>query len=765
MKEIFIKYNPYKVETEITIDGQPVKKNSALNVGEQRLQEWVEELPEILVEECNVKEFHIKFYGTILDYEDVMTVANMAKNNGITISVEHIPAKEVADKEKAIDEIFAEIQDGPFDELKQKDVLRAFEIAKSSEFPVSVVATMSAGKSTLINALLNQRLMPAKQEACTATITEIKDNDEEIFSATVYDKDNQLIETHPHLSLDIMNGLNSNPNVSKIVAEGNIPFVNSDDVSLVLVDTPGPNNSRDPEHKATTYRMLSESSKTLVLYIMNATQLAVNDDYALLSHVAESMKVGGKQSKDRFIFVVNKLDDFKEGEDSVVSAIEKVRRYLEDKGIENPNIYPASALTALDIRTTLKDIDLANLDWSRLNSDAKLLGIIAKVKTVNANEELHLEKYAPLTPSGRGEIYKIRIAAEQNHDEKLTALVHTGIIPIEAAIRMYVAKYAKTAKIKNIVDTFSKKLESARSFENTKQEIANNQSQKNEILKQIEMINQKLKNGEEAKKFRQMIDSLNYDSEIKAISDAVVKEAQSEVSKQLVSCNRRLTIPEAKSLYEVFNMFADDLHSKVQVKLEKIITDELQKNARNLLELYKTKINELASEVNICSINIKPFELLGGDIATISSASFVEGLVKEEEIEIVPGKWVPNPNRKWYKPWTWFKDKEIWKPAETETRQYIEGTDLAKRFFAPVQKALIENNKSAVQYAKDQTLFIKKEFHKKFDELDVVLQKKLDELKLYAIDVENTDVLIKKTQEKLAWLEKIQVKIESILEV
>ena len=176
-------------------------------------------------------------------------------------------------------------------------MVKAFDVARSSEFPVSVVATMSAGKSTLINALLNQRLMPAKQEACTATITEIKDTDEEVFRATVYDKNGELIEAHPELTLEIMNTLNSNPAVSKIVAEGNIPFVKSEDVSLVLVDTPGPNNSRDPEHKAATYRMLNESSKTLVLYIMNATQLAVNDDYALLSHVADSMKVGGKHQK------------------------------------------------------------------------------------------------------------------------------------------------------------------------------------------------------------------------------------------------------------------------------------------------------------------------------------------------------------------------------------------------------------------------------------------------------------------------------------
>lgn len=69
------------------------------------------------------------------------------------------------------------------------------------------------------------------------------------------------------------------------------------------------------------------------------------------------MKVGGKQSRDRFIFVVNKLDDFKKGEDSVKAALDKVSDYLRDNGIENANIYPASALTALNIRTILAESD------------------------------------------------------------------------------------------------------------------------------------------------------------------------------------------------------------------------------------------------------------------------------------------------------------------------------------------------------------------------------------------------------------------------
>lgn len=158
MREIFIKYNPYRLETSITIDGVAPKQNSRLNFGDRRLQEWIEELPEILFEECSSRDFKITFHGTVLDYEDVESMAREAKKNGLNIELEHIPAKEVSDKEVAIDEIFDEIQAGPFDELKQPDVVKAFNMAKSSDFEVNVVATMSAGKSTLINALLRQNL-------------------------------------------------------------------------------------------------------------------------------------------------------------------------------------------------------------------------------------------------------------------------------------------------------------------------------------------------------------------------------------------------------------------------------------------------------------------------------------------------------------------------------------------------------------------------------------------------------------------------------
>lgn len=754
MREIFIKYNPYRLETTISIDGVAPKQNSRLNFADRRLQEWIEELPEILFEECSSRDFKIIFHGTILDYEDIEGMAREAKKNGMKIELEHIPAKEVSDKEAAISEIFDEIQAGPFDELKQPDVIKAFNMAKSSDFEVNVVATMSAGKSTLINALLRQKLMPAKQEACTATITEIKDKDDSIFMAKVYDVNGNLIQTHPELTFDIMDSLNSNPEVSKIRVEGNIPFVSSDDVALVLVDTPGPNNSRDPEHKAATYRMLSESSKTVVLYILNATQLAVNDDYNLLSHVADSMRVGGKQSRDRFIFVVNKLDDFKKGEDSIEAAITKVRDYLRDNGIENANIYPASALTALNIRTILAESDD--------DDDDEVYEAKGKVRKFNRNPEMHFENLAPLTPSIRGQIESRLSEARNNGNTYEEALIHCGIVPIEMAIKMYVQKYAKTAKIKNIVDTFSKRLESAKSFETTKQEITENQDKQREILANIEIIKRKLASGEDAKRFKGRIEQINYDNEIKKMANDVIMEAQKKITAQLSSSDTKISKREAEELCRQFARFADNLQAEVQVKLEQLITNHVHKSASDLLEEYKKKISELAQEVSVGDVTIDPFELMAGDISTDVN-SLINNLTTTERVK-VDEVWVANTSKKWYKPWTWFQEKGHWKDVY-EDKEYVDGTKLAQRFFAPIQEHLYENSNNAIEYAKAQTKKIKQEFSKKFNELDAVLNQKLQELEDCANDKKNVERRIRESQDKLKWLEEIQIKTKSILDI
>ena len=755
MKEIFIKYNPYRLTTEILVDNNRPKLNSKLNFGDRRLQEWVEDLANILVEEYNTKDFRIIFHGTILDYEDIEAMARESKYKGINIELEHIVAKEVKDKESAILEVFELIQRGPFEDLKKPDVIKAFELAQSSDFEVNVVATMSSGKSTLVNALLGQKLMPAKQEACTAILTEIKDADKDNFSAIVYDKDGNVIERHDKLDYSIMERLNSDENVSKIRAEGDIPFVGADDISLVLVDTPGPNNSRDKEHRATTYRMLSESSKAVVLYIMNATQLATDDDSTLLKYVAESMKSGGKQSRDRFIFVVNKLDDFKKNEDSVNSALEAVKEYLSSKGIDNPNIYPISALTALNIRTILAQSDDDD-------DDDDVYEAKYKVRKFNNNQELHLEKYAPLPASVKGIIKSRLNSAEEEGNVNEQALIHSGIVPLEEAIRMYVEKYAKAAKIKNIVDTFITRIESARSFETIKEQIATGEDEANAMGYKIETIQLKLNSGEEAKKFKEKINSLNYSKSIeKTVGDIYIK-AQEKITEQFDTDRGDMSQREARAFVKEFKKFTDELQADMKVKLGDLIENNVQKASFDLFETYKQKLLDMVEELDVSGIEISPFDMMAGDIP-ISYDELIEDSIVERRVEVGTQR-VKNENKHWWNFFSWF-EPAYYEESVYDTKEFIDGEALAQKFLAQIQESLYNNCEKTKKYANEQTEIIKENFAKKFEELDRVLKYKLDELQSYINDRDKVEKQLEDMRNKLTWLEDIQKRVDAILDI
>ena len=772
MKSIFIKYNPYQVTTEITIEGKPIKKNSRLNVPDQRLQEWVDNLPDILFEECSTRDFEITFHGTLLDYEDIVTVAREAEKKNIHFKVNHIPAKEVKDKEDAIEEIFNDIQKGPFDELKQPDVIRAFNMAKSSDFEVNVVATMSAGKSTLINSLLGRKLMPATQEACTATITEIHDNDMDDFVADVFDSAGNLIESHSELTYETMERLNESPIVSRIKARGNIPFVDSGDVSLVLIDTPGPNNSRDLEHRVTTYNMLKESSKTLVLYILNAQQLGVDDDNELLNNVASSMKVGGKQSRDRFIFVINKMDEYWRPEDSVDRAIQKVKDYLADKGIRNPNIYPASAITALYIRDILKETeDMSSDDFgNQASEEGKRL-----VRRSIQIDKLHFETYAPLLPTTRGMIENRLKELSDNGDKKGQALIHSGIIPIEEAIKMYVLKYAKTAKIKNIVDTFAKKLESQRIFETAISNISANEAEKEKTVKRIDTINAKLKSGDEAKKFKDVINKINYDGEITERTTKIVSEAEKKVTEYLKkSTQEEMTREEAEDLYKKLLEKAKDIQAKMKSDLETMVNTTVKNNVADLLRQYKEKLAELVKELsNTGEVQIDPFKLMEGKISGLENIDVLINNATDvkQEYEVVG-------NHREYKEVLGFRrwlnnnlgtnfnvDYDVIDDYDWVDKEYIDGSKLSDQFMVPIQENLYKNKAFVIAYAKKGTEDIKTVFSQQFDELDCILAKKLDELKECALDEKIAQKKLEEAQERLRWLEDIQNRINTILEI
>ena len=772
MKTVLIKYNPYRLKTDVSINGKPVKKNSRLNITNQRIQEWIDNLPEILLEECSTRDFELVFHGTYLDFEDIVAVSVEAKKRNINIKPIHKPAKEVKDKELALDEIFKEIQDGPFEVLKQEDVINAFNLAKSKEFEVNVVATMSAGKSTLINALLGKKLMPATQEACTATITKIHDNDKDNYVAEAFDQNGEKVITFSNLTYNLMEELNSLPNVSKIDISGNIPFVTSEESSLVLIDTPGPNNARDKDHKVKTYNMLSESSKTLVLYILNAQQLAVEDDDNLLSHVADSMKIGGRQSRDRFIFVINKMDEYWRDEDSVESAIQKVKDYLSDKGIENPNIYPLSAITALYIRDSLmsiKSMESDDDDDSEIE-EAKML-----VRRCIKKEKFHFEDYTPLTTRAKDTIKSQLQTYVENNSLKEQALIHSGIITLEEIIKSYVLKYSKTAKIKNIVDTFEKKLESERILEEAKKHLSMCTENKQELRNKINLIESKLDDGENVKHFRRKINDINYDKQIKDSANKIMSEVEAKITMYLKQSTKdEMSIEEAKEVHRKLLNKANTIRAKMKSDIEIMVNKTVKKNASKLLNEYKFKLINLVDELDISDeFRIDPFKLMEGNINGLEDIEYLlDGTTNVKLVKKVIGEYKDYDEifglRRWLneKLGTDFDvDFEIIKVYADVEEEYVDGKELSNRFILPIQEDLYRDKEEVINYAKKDVKAIKELFIEEFDKLDKLLKEKLDELKKCTLDEKIASEKLKESKNRLEWIEKLDKKLNNILDI
>ena len=769
MKKVYIKYNPYKLTTEITVDGKPPADNSPFQdkiSGEApfRLQEWVEEIPGILLDEYNDDTFDIEFYGLRLDYEDLAEVFEQAKQQGkLSCELHYIPAKDNADREALIDEVFQEITgpDCPIPGLCDAEMEAAFRQAKSSEFEVCVVATMSSGKSTLINAMLGTKLMPSKQEACTAIITRIQDTDDPVFRAEVYHKGDDLqgvpVEMLKELTYANMNRLNAEPEVSTIKVYGKIPFMDAGEISLVLIDTPGPNNSRDPSHMAVQQELLGKNSKALVLYIMTG-EFGTNDDNTLLRRIAGSMSVGGKKSRDRFIFVVNKMDGRKKEDGDINQTLESIRGYLEHHGIYKPNLFPVAALPAMNIRRR---------ESGELDDEDELDEVETKIKKLNRG--LHLEEYAVLPPTLKGEINGALDTAQaawegEPKENPDTALIHTGVVSVEAAIRQYVRKYAKTAKIKNISDTFRHKLDEQKYMESIKKELATNKDEWERIRQQIAEIKEKMDSVTEAQKFETAVQDevRRVNSDSKTVVKNIISEFQTRVS-NLINAYRGRELSKGDAEYEVRNLetFAKKLEPEFEAELEDLIQNKLVATGNALMENYQKKLSLLAETEKGCSLNIRidPLKMMSGSVGAVQ----VNNLVRSRQVEDGE-EFVKNTNKKWYKPWTWFQEKGYYRTTH-RTEEYVNAGELAQQFFAPLQRTLNDNGEAALKYAQEQSENIKESFKQEFTRLDGILREKLSELESYTSDSSRAEERVRETEEKLAWLNRITAKVDSILEI
>lgn len=301
-------------------------------------------------------------------------------------------------------------------------------------FPVVVMATMSSGKSTLINALLETDILPSKNQACTAKMYSILDNDStDGYKAYLTKNNGQVHVIEKNLQMELEKA-NYDPEVTDILIIGDVKGILNTDKSLLIIDTPGPNSFMNNSHEAITNEILKKVNSGLILYLINAAQMGIEDDKKLLCMLKNKLE---NTSGISVLFVINKIDCLDLENESISELVMETEKYLETNGIKNVNILPVSALSANLFKKVLNGHELTRKEKREFYNCYELFG----------TNDIKMTSYA-ITDDLPEQFKKIYVDSDEFTAAQLKAALENTGLP-------YLEKYIQKKQIlssENIVD-------------------------------------------------------------------------------------------------------------------------------------------------------------------------------------------------------------------------------------------------------------------------------------------------------------------------
>lgn len=752
MNHIEITHNPFIVETIFLINGQAPADGCRLSsYKESRLQVWVEKLFDELRDLFNGdNRFKVVFKGVESDFLDIQEAASIAMQNGMQVELEWLQTIPTEVRLEKIRDLIIEACEHPkFDQFIEEndEVRQSIDEAFNNDFDVYVVATMSSGKSTLINAMLGQDLLPAANEATTATIARITDNDalNGKFTAKRYNSSGQLVGQEDHVSQETLKEWNLLSDTQLIDIEGNIVAIQErPSVRLVLTDTPGPNNSQDEEHQRTTMGFIQDSKRNpLILYVLNASQLGTNDDRNLLGLVAEIMRKGGKQSKDRFIFVINKMDVFDpESGEYIPSVLERVTQYLISNGIHNPLIYPISANLTRLIRKPSDQHTRKERGEFRAMADM-----------FSEESSMNLLQYMPITD-------RVKRSLQEKHYSEL--LLSSGLPAVEAMIDEYIDKYNLPHRLKRAYDAMIRAIEIGLHEAELIEQLSQDERELAHINEEIQALQQRQEKGFDTAAYKDKIEregkSLPAETERQLVQLEAAMEPHYRKLLERFS-NNKVPVSTAESRILEAEELLQFQHKKLVNSYEALF-DLTQEAIRNDLHgEYQRYIVELFKDSEHLNLPI-----LEGIKKTATDISFNLSLKNKDikEARIVTGS-REIKDSKWYNPFSWGKTKTVY---EYGTESYVDLESLWQERATLIEvqfDRLVQSARTEIEAGKDRLIeqfvkFMTKEFDVKFSEL-------LNSLSEKTKDRSAREKAIDEAKELHTWIENFKSNLDKTLAI
>ena len=560
-------YNPYTVETKLYVYTQSgvelIGEESSLSfITKGRMQKWLEphdSWPGFFsaLKEAAGDQIKICFVGTAEDFKDFSVARDRAvEQMHIQIDIEYALDK-VSQLHASGDYKLAQIKAYIDDIRKQSDIeflpvdiIEYMEHSLDPYFEINVTAPVSAGKSTVQNALIGRRLLPTSNEAKTAVITRTEiDNGMSAFTASSVLHNGKKEYYNERVTQDMITKLNDeidpdDPNGENalrdmIMLKGPSPQFNECMLQLVFVDTPGGNNAMNLRHKDVMRKALSNENKNMILFVFSHTTISHENTIDALKEAAEAMKRGmnGQMSQDRFLFVCTCCDQVT---DNLPKTEAVIRQVLDSCGIENPNLFMISALFVELLRTdeyNRKMVDEGTPELcDRLSSKSKedlrhcIIQLsdpdcdLYKYSSVSREQKKQygeqIEKLRNIVYECESRLEEIEYGAEYTEEEKRDlekknsdaqvqiALINSGIPALELVIREYLNRYAIPMKIQQVCMNIKRKADEVDMKQEATARWSSSVEAANSARAAAEQQKQKLEQSDELKKDREALDKL-----------------------------------------------------------------------------------------------------------------------------------------------------------------------------------------------------------------------------------------------------------------
>ena len=677
---INIEYNTVSFQSKIDCNDETIQNNlkqTIVDSNGKRITDWFESFISRIKEEINNDPFSIEIKGCDL-YEKVYIESVLNKDDGLVDhqKIEIVDEKWVNSNYTNLDTFlnFALSSNEKIVKEAIKPNIENIKNLRSNKVEIPVIATMSSGKSTLLNALIGQNFLFEDTGAATATTCNIKVNNKiENFVAQAIDNDTILEESQTNIS-DFLKTWNSSANKNnysnlRLNLEGPVEHLNSSSLELNFIDTPGPNSAQYENHTKKTYEYLKDNQKLpIVLYVLDPEKMDSKDDDNTLREISEVLK-NNEQNLDRIIFIYNKIDREELDTKPFREILPKIRKFLGKYDISNPKIFPLSAKYA-------KLAQLAN-NLSRSEKN-KLRGFrddfLPEPKEDYPGYQL-LEE-VPLTSYQKQQLQSRIEISEVDAD-----LVYSGLAAIKLYIEDYITNHHQKKQYKDLMDIAQGtsnfienkiRLEKHRLEEKT---LAEQKRNEEKYKKEIEKLKEKKTQALEA------INKIELDKKFIQITG---KKIDSKFNRLKNKSGRKedLNFTEANELVKEANKTILNLIVSIETDLISKMNDEgqsyllkLKKEVVNKFELEEPSLkSKTFSAALLNKINVLDFDNIN-NYKTVKSETKQRQASKEVESKL------------WYKRLFGIKDTVTYMKEYQEKKEVIDGGKFYNEIINPISKS------------------------------------------------------------------------------